>query len=358
MISAYKEHRTTGWLVRVCCSDENLRRTIQSNSAAIDSHTVGFCQRQGCQNRLAVATIPFKRTSSFSQGNSLMRAQQLVLAIFLLGLSFSGERGFAQRKNELQTMEESALNQSTLPGATPLMNGPASAASYRVAMPDTIRPFSRFGFAEHAGVGGLGFDLATPLATKFNLRVGSNFFNTSATFNEQGGRIDANLRMRAAYGSLDWYPFAGRFRLSPQIQFANNNRVQATYLLPSGSPITLNGNQYISSASDPLHGAGSIDFRRTAPGMTFGFGNLLSRRGGHLSVPIEAGFYYVGQPDLKVSLGGSACYPGKPELDACLQASQDPDLQKTLDAFITRNRHNLSYASYFPVFSVGMGYVF
>lgn len=186
LISAYKVHRTTGFLVKARCADENERRAIQSNSAAIDSHTVGFSE-QGCQEQLAVATISFKRTSSFSQGNSSMRARQLVLVIFLLGLSLSGERGFAQRRNELQNAEACALNQGTLPGATPLISGPASAASYRVAMPETIRPFSRFGIAEHAGVGGFGFDLATPLANKFNLRVGSNFFNTSATFNEQGG---------------------------------------------------------------------------------------------------------------------------------------------------------------------------
>jgi hypothetical protein len=37
---------------------------------------------------------------------------------------------------------------------------------------------------------------------------------------------------------------------------------------------------------------------------------------------------------------------------------QDPGFQQNLAAFIARNNHNLSYASFFPVFSVGFGYAF
>jgi hypothetical protein len=35
-----------------------------------------------------------------------------------------------------------------------------------------------------------------------------------------------------------------------------------------------------------------------------------------------------------------------------------PGFQQDLAAFIARNNHNLSYASFFPVFSVGFGYAF
>jgi hypothetical protein len=140
--------------------------------------------------------------------------------------------------------------------------------------------------------------------------------------------------------------------------FANNNRVEATALIPSGSTVTLDGQDFISSLSDPLHGGGSVEFRRVSPGLSLGFGDIIPRTKGRLSFPIEAGFYYVGQPDLKVNFSGSACDPAQPPVVGCQTVSQDATFQKNLAAFIARNNHNLSYASFFPIFSMGFGYAF
>jgi hypothetical protein len=52
----------------------------------------------------------------------------------------------------------------------------------------TYRPFSSLGFATRFGLAGTGFDVATPVATKFNLRVGTDFFNYRTTFQEEGDR--------------------------------------------------------------------------------------------------------------------------------------------------------------------------
>jgi hypothetical protein len=228
----------------------------------------------------------------------------------------------------------------------------------RSATPRAFRPSARVGFDTHAGLGGIGFDVATPLSRNFNLRAGSDFFAYSTTFQDQGATVTINSRLRSAHASLDWFPFRGRFRLSPQIVFANNNRVQAGASIPAGSTISLNGQDYVSSFADPLRGGGSVDFRRVSPGLTLGLGNITARERGHFSVPVEAGFYYVGQPGLKVNFSGSACYPGLPETIACNTVSEDPSFQENLDAFVARNRHNLSYVSFFPTFSVGFGYAF
>lgn len=225
------------------------------------------------------------------------------------------------------------------------------------AYPAAFRPLSRIGLDAHAGVGGIGFDVATPLSSKFNIRAGADFFTYATTEQDQGANIALNLRMRAGHASLDWFPGRG-FRLSPMVQFANNNRVQATALIPPGNDITLNGQDYISSPADPLHGSGSIDFRKTSPGLTVGFGNVIPRSGHHLSFPVEAGFYYVGQPGLKVSFRGSACDPTQPPAIGCEPIDRDPGFQQNLAAFVARNNHNLSYVSYFPVFSLGVGYSF
>ena len=99
--------------------------------------------------------------------------------------------------------------------------------------------------------------------------------------------------------------------------FTNDNRARATALVPPGSTITLNGQDYLSSATDPLHGAGSVDFRKVSPGFTLGWGNIAPRTSSRFSFPLEAGFYYVGQPGLKVSFTGSACDPTQPAAIGC-----------------------------------------
>lgn len=226
------------------------------------------------------------------------------------------------------------------------------------AAPKPFRPFTRVGFDWHSGLGGVGMDIATPLAKKFNVRAGYDYFGYSTGFQEQGADITANLQMRASHASVDWFPFGGHFRLSPGLVFANNDQIRATALIPSGSAVTLNGQNYASSSTDPLHGSGSISFRKVSPGFTLGFGNIIPRTKSHLSFPIEAGFYYVAQPKLTVAFSGSACDPSVSPSVGCYSVNQDPGFQSNLQAFITRNNHNLSYASFFPVFSFGAGYSF
>lgn len=221
-----------------------------------------------------------------------------------------------------------------------------------------LKPFSTFAVEASVGINGVGVDVATPLARHFNLRVGGGFFSYSDSFVEQGANVDAKLQLHSGHALLDWFPFRSGFRVSPLLVFANNNNARGTVIVPAGSTITLNGSNYISSTTDPLHGSGSIDFRKVAPGLTAGFGNLISRSGKHLSFPVEIGFYYVGQPTLKVAFTGSACDPTVPASIGCESVDQDSDFQKSLAAFKARNNNNLSYASFFPVFSTGVGYRF
>jgi hypothetical protein len=221
-----------------------------------------------------------------------------------------------------------------------------------------LRPFSEVGLDWHVGIGGIGFDVASPLSRKFNFRSGADFFSYAASFQDQGADITANLRLRSGHASVDWFPFGGRFRISPLVVYGNNNRVTATALVPSGSTVTLNGQDYISSYTDPLHGSGSIDFHKISPGLSLGFGNIIPRKKGHFSVPVEAGFYYVGQPGLRVAFTGSACDPTQPAAIGCQSVDTDAGFQQNLAAFTARNNHNLSYASFFPILSLGFGYRF
>src|SRR5260370_34475401 len=234
------------------------------------------------------------------------------------------EEGSSSSRTETSTVEPTAA---------------AAGVTVSPQLPTTthMRPFSKTGIAVRVGLGGVGFDVATPLSTRFNLRTGADFFSYSSSFQEQGANIIADLRLRSEHAALDWFPFGGRFRLSPQVVFPNNNRVAATAVIPSGSDISLNGSDYISSYTDPLHGSGSVDFRKIAPGISLGFGNIIPRSKSHFSIPVEAGFYYVGQPRLKVGFSGNGCDPSVPASIGCQAVSQDPGFHRNLAAFIARN---------------------
>ena len=278
----------------------------------------------------------------------------------LLVITLATTCAFAQKS----ILEDAALNSSAAGFPTDNNVDSDTSATYLVApprpktMPGSYRPFSALGLATRVGVGGVGFDFATPMARKFNLRAGTDFFSYATSFQEEGANVGINLPLRSSHVAADWFPFGGRFRLSPQLVVGNNNRILATAVIPSGTTLTLNGQDYISSYSDPLHGSGRIDFRKVSPGLSFGFGNLIPRDHSHFSVPVEAGFYYVGQPQLQVAFTGSACDPNYPPSVGCESVNQDSSFQQSLVAFKARNDHNLSYASFFPIFSVGVGYRF
>jgi hypothetical protein len=278
----------------------------------------------------------------------------------LLVITLATTCAFAQKS----ILEDAALNSSAAGFPTDSNVDSDTSATYLVAPPHpramtgSYRPFSALGLATRVGVGGVGFDFATPMARKFNLRAGTDFFSYATSFQEEGANVGINLHLRTGHVAADWFPFGGRLRLSPQLIFGNNNRILATAVIPSGTTLTLNGQDYISSYSDPLHGSGRIDFRKVSPGLSFGFGNLIPRDHSHFSLPVEAGFYYAGQPHLQVAFTGSACDPNYPSSVGCESVDQDASFQQSLVAFKARNDHNLSYASFFPIFSVGVGYRF
>jgi hypothetical protein len=209
----------------------------------------------------------------------------------------------------------------------------------------------------HAGVNGIGGDIAMPVAQHFNLRLGGQYFKYSNSFSQDGANITASLHLGDGAVAIDWFPFHNGFRISPQAFFAIQTHVQANVIVPVGQTITLNGEDFTSSATDPLHGTGAVTTRKTAPGISIGWGNISPRGDGRLSFPVEVGFYYIGQPDLKVSFSGTACST-QVSGSGCEDVTQDPNFQSSLKAFITRNQHNVSYASFFPIASVGVGYRF
>lgn len=221
--------------------------------------------------------------------------------------------------------------------------------------PHSFRPLSQLAIAARIGINGAGLDIATPLGRRFNLRAGGSFLPVSASFQEQGINVGVKLHMLSAHTALDWFPFNGGFHLSPQLVFANNNRLLATADVPSGNTIRINGGLYSSSYTDPLHGSGRIDFRKVSPGLSLGFGNILPRKHGRFSMPVELGVYYAGKPTLQLNFTGSACDPAADTI-TCVPAATDPGFQQNLAAAIARRDHYLNDTRFFPIFSIGIAY--
>lgn len=212
------------------------------------------------------------------------------------------------------------------------------------------------GIAGHIGLGGGGLDLAVPIARQFDLRIGGDFLRYTGSFQQDGANIDAFLQTGYGRAALDWFPGGRWFRVSPMLVFANSTRVKANVTVDSGQQFDFGGDSFLDSTTDPLHGSGRVDLRRTAPGLSVGTGNLL-RGQGHFVYPVELGFFYVGQPKLSVSFSGSVCDITHPDV-GCTPVQSDPDFQADLGRFIARNNHNLTYARFLPVLSFGIGYRF
>ena len=216
------------------------------------------------------------------------------------------------------------------------------------------------GVSVSLGINGVGVDVAEALRQSINVRVGAEFLRYTGQFTAQGAQVDVNLRLGGGHAGVDVFPFRrSNFRISPQLRFGILTRGIGNVLIPPGEVVSFSGVDYTSTSYDPLRGSAYFDTRKIAPGIAFGWGNLVPReRYKHWSFPTELGFYYVGQPNLQVSFQGTACSTEPNGGISCDDVTKDPGFQSDLAKFIQRNRHNVSYGSLFPVLSFGVGYRF
>ena len=209
----------------------------------------------------------------------------------------------------------------------------------------------------HIGLSGPGGSIGVPVGTHLALRAGGDMVRYTGQFQEDAATINAYLRLGYVKAQADWFPRAGHFHISPLLVVANNTRVGADVLLDPRQSFDLDGRTFQSSTLDPLHGSARVDTRHVAPGLTVGFGNI-TRGCGHFSFPVEAGFFYVGQPKLQVNFSGTACDPSETVAVGCLRVQDNAEFLRSLNAFVARNNHNLTYARFLPILNFGMGFRF
>jgi hypothetical protein len=221
------------------------------------------------------------------------------------------------------------------------------------------KPFSQFGIGGGVSPLGVGMSVATNLNKYMNLRGTGNVFNyTVNNFTTNGFSVGAKLNLASAGTSVDFYPFPNHgFRLSPGVLFYNANAASATFNVASGQSFKLNGVNYYSSAASPVTGVGNLGLnsQKASFTATTGWGNMIPRRGGHLSFPVEIGAAFTGSPSLGMTLTGVAC---DQTMVYCMNVGTDPTIQSNLQAQIAKYQKDLDILKVYPIASFGIAYSF
>jgi hypothetical protein len=250
-------------------------------------------------------------------------------------------------------------NLALVPEAAPSTADPAAEGGYVRPIPTEraptigpdLRPFRSYAVGFRAGTLGMGVELATPLAGRINLRSGFNFFAFTDPFSIDGVNYNARLRLQSSQTTLDW--FIGGFHISPGFLYFKSSMSAPTSVGP-GQTFVLGTQTFLNSVDDPVNGTSSVIYPRTfSPLLLIGFGNLLPRRGGHLSLPVEAGVAYTGPPQISVALNGTAC-----TTEGCVNFAQNADAQKFLKQEIQILNEDLKHYPVYPIVSLGLAYRF
>lgn len=224
---------------------------------------------------------------------------------------------------------------------------------------DSSRPFSRLALGGGIGIMGINLQAATNINRYANLRVSGNIFNYNVDdISSNGFTATGKLDLATMGASFDYFPWPSHgFRLSPGLLFYNQNSLAATAIVNGGESFTLDDVDYYSSASNPIHANAKLGFNSSNPAftMTTGWGNMISRKGGHFSFPFEIGAAFVSSPSFKMTVSGTACdFTGQ----ICVNAATNPDVQSNLQAQIDKYKKDLDPLKVFPILSTGIAYSF
>jgi hypothetical protein len=267
--------------------------------------------------------------------------------------------GTASRAQSLSFQPALTYSTSTVADDLPELPLPPS-SHFSVLQADraagrSIRPFSTIGIAVTAGTGGLGLQIATPLADHFNLRLNGSYFSYYANFSTDGVNVTGRILPRSLNASIDYFPFHNGFHISPGVTLDNANAVHGTLSIPAGQSFDLGDGTYTSSASDPVTGAVAVSFgNRVAPSFTVGWGNLIARRSRHFSVPVDIGFEYIGAPLVAFNLQGTAC----DENNNCGQIQGDPSTLANEQQQRDKINNDIRPLRFYPILSLGFGFSF
>jgi hypothetical protein len=242
--------------------------------------------------------------------------------------------------------------------AAPAGRAAADAAPV-VSTGGSTRPFSSVGVGFKIGIGGVGFDVATPLIPGLlNVRGGAGFFTYTYNGTIDNEPVNAKLNLNNAEVMVDLFPFKGSFRLSAGTTVYNQTGLNGTVTASGGSTITIGNDTYTSSATAPLTGSVAGNFGgKAVPRFTLGWGNMVAKNH-HVRFETELGVEITGTPTVAWAYGGSACLNGSN--GTCSTPYEPinsiPGVSADINAQTAKFQNDVNSVKVFPIFSLGLSY--
>ncbi len=235
-------------------------------------------------------------------------------------------------------------------------------------------PFSRLALSGGIGANGINMQAAVNANRYLNIRGVGNYFNytvnnvnVSGSGGSSGINVSGKLNFASAGVTLDYFPFPNHgFRLSPGVMLLNQNAISASGVASLGTSISLDSTKYYSEGGAnamSLNANLGLNTHKQAFTMTTGWGNLISRKGGHFSVPFEIGAIFTGTPTLGFNLSGYGCTnqadDGTSGTGAsCVNMATNTTAQSNVAAQVAKYQNDLNPLKVYPIFSIGIGYNF
>jgi len=221
-----------------------------------------------------------------------------------------------------------------------------------VTEPADIRPFRSIAVGFKVDTLGLGFEVATPVLPKINLRSSFNIFAFSDGFNIDGIDYDARLHLKSSETTIDWFP-VGAFHISTGVLWSKNSMTAPVSVAP-GQTFKLGSQTFLNSVDDPVSGSSTVVYPHSfAPLLLVGIGNIIPRSSRHLSFPLEIGAAYTHAPQINLNLSGTMC-----TTNGCVSLLQDTQAVNSLKQEINNLNKDLSSYPFFPIVSMGVAYHF
>lgn len=228
----------------------------------------------------------------------------------------------------------------------------------------STKPFSSVGVGVKLGLGGIGFDVATPLVPgRLNVRGGAGFFSYTYNGTVSNEPISASLKLNNAEVGLDWFPFKGSFRLSAGTTVYNTTGINGTVSVAPQTTLKIGNNYYLSdSAPNQLTGNLALNLGgKAVPRFTLGWGNMVPKTG-HIKFETEIGVEIIGTPTVSWSYGGEACQTASSSSTTCSGESgyqsinSIPGASTDIATQVADLQSDVNSVKVLPIFSVGLSF--
>jgi len=195
-----------------------------------------------------------------------------------------------------------------------------------------------YGVGTNAGTLGIGINFNKQITSKFSVRLTYDYFSYDYDSKEDQIDYDFDLTLNNGAGLIDWYPFAGHFRISTGL-FINGNDIDAD--AKGQGTYEIGDKVYTASEIGKLKG--ELDFNSIAPYLGIGWTSSHQKKRGWFA-SFDIGVVFQGSPDVDLKVNGPIA--SDPEFQANLRKEEN-NLEDEVDEY-----------KYYPVVMLGISYVF